>query len=247
MTPLPVMSQPLLSVEKLVAGYMPEAPIVRGLSLHVMPREMVTILGPNGAGKSTLIKAINGLVRVASGRVMLAGTDITHTPAHGMIALGAAYIPQTANIFTTLSVADNLRAAGHLAGADLGQRVERAYDLFPELKDKRRSLGGALSGGQRQMLAFARALVMSPRLIMPDEPSAGLSPKLTAYVLERLRRLADSGVAVLMVEQNARAALQVSDRAYVLVEGIERLEAPARQLIGSAVLKSLYLGGAAAA
>ena len=236
------MTSPALELRSVVAGYSPDLPIVRGASLRVMPGEIVALLGPNGAGKSTLIKAVAGLVRVSSGEVLLLGEDITNTPVHAAARRGVGYVPQTDNVFTSLTVHENLRVAAHQAHGGREARIARMYGLFPDLARLRRSRGGQLSGGQRQMLAIARALLMGPALLMPDEPSAGLSPQMVHSVFDKLRELADGGVSVLMVEQNVKAALRIADRAYVLTEGRERLEGPARALIGDSRLADLYLG-----
>ena len=236
----------LLSVSELVAGYEPSAPIVRGVSLGVSPGEIVTVLGPNGAGKSTLIKAIAGLVPVASGNVALEGADITRIAPHEMAKRGLAFVPQTENVFAAMSVDDNLKlAAGTLPKHERHGHLERSYRMFPDLARQRRLLAGRLSGGQRQMLAVARALIGSPRVLMLDEPSAGLSPKLTAEVFAKLKQIRATGIAILLVEQNVRAALALADRGIVMVEGKIAHEAPAAELAADPVLAELYLGGAA--
>jgi ABC-type branched-subunit amino acid transport system ATPase component len=231
-----------LLAEDVVAGYVPGLDILHGVSLRVDEGEVVTVIGPNGAGKSTLVKAIAGLVEVRSGQVLVRGRDITGLPTHRLIRQGVAYIPQTGNIFTTLSVHENLRVGGHTLGPELQERIERAYGMFPELAERREAKGRVLSGGQRQMLAIARALLTNPFLIMLDEPSAGLAPRLVHGVLERARALAREGVAVLMVEQNAKAALRVSDRGYVLADGRNRLDGPAADLLADPAVGRIYLG-----
>ncbi len=236
------MRQPVLEVRNVVAGYVPDVPIVRGASLWVERGEILTVLGPNGAGKSTLIKAIAGLVPVSAGSVVLDGVDMTNPAAHTVAGLGIGYVPQNDNVFTTLSVHDNLRVAGPPSPSETRAAIERMFALFPDLAERRRHLGRELSGGQRQMLAFARALMRSPKVLMPDEPSAGLSPKMVGVVFEKLRDLAATGVAVLMVEQNAKAALRASDRGLVLVEGRERLEGRAASVLADPRLGALYLG-----
>lgn len=236
----------ILSVRDLVAGYEPSAPIVRGVSLDVAAGEIVTVLGPNGAGKSTLIKAIAGLVPVRSGSVMLEARAITAIAPHEMVKRGLAFVPQTENVFATLSVEDNLKlAAGILAEAERQEHLARSYAMFPDLARQRRLLAGRLSGGQRQMLAVARALIGAPRLLMLDEPSAGLSPKLTQEVFANLLTIRQSGIAILLVEQNVRAALAIASRGIVMVEGRIAHEAPAAELAQDPVLAELYLGGAA--
>jgi branched-chain amino acid transport system ATP-binding protein len=240
------MSQPLLEVRNLVAGYVRGLPIVQGVSLTVARREVVTIIGPNGAGKSTLVKAIVGMLSIESGSVRLGNHELAGTPAHEIVAAGVAFVPQTANVFTTLSIADNLRAGGHLVRGSLEARLDKAYAMFPDLAPKRRERARTLSGGQRQMLALARALMTDPALVVLDEPTAGLSPRVTAEVFARVRALAATGIAVLMVEQNARGALAISDRAYVLAEGRNRIDGPAQSLLADPAVAAAFLGRRAA-
>ncbi len=216
--------------------------IVRGATLHVAPGEIVAILGPNGAGKSTLVKAVAGLVPISAGRVVLGGVDITRTPAHRLIHQGLALVPQTENVFANLTVAENLELAAALVKAERKASLTPIYAMFPDLARQRGLLAGRLSGGQRQMLAVARALVAKPQVLMLDEPSAGLSPKLVTQVFDKLREVRASGVTLLLVEQNVTAALALADRACVLVEGRERLVAPAAQLHGDPRLAALFLG-----
>ena len=237
------MSGALLRAEGVVAGYRPDSPILHGVSAEVHRGEVVTIIGPNGAGKSTLVKAIAGLVAVSAGTVRLAGREITNTPAHRLPARGVAYVPQTDNVFGTLTVHENLRVgAAPLPRRAAAARFDTAYAAFPVLGERRDRKARVLSGGQRQMLALARALVPEPELILLDEPTAGLAPRVAAEVLDLVRGLAARGVAVLMVEQNARAALGVSDRGYVLVEGRNRLEGEAAELAANADLGAVFLG-----
>jgi ABC-type branched-subunit amino acid transport system ATPase component len=237
------MSAALLSASKVVAGYFGGLPVVHGISADVAPREIVTLIGPNGAGKSTFLKAIAGLIAPESGRVSLGGRDITALPAHKTVGAGIGYVPQTANVFTTLTIHENLRVGGHTLRGELAARLERAYALFPVLAEKRKQPGRALSGGQRQMLAIARALMTEPKVVLLDEPTAGLAPQVVGEVFRQLRRLAESGVAVLMVEQNAKAALAVSDRAYVLAEGRNRIEGRASDLLRDPAVAEAFLGG----
>jgi branched-chain amino acid transport system ATP-binding protein len=231
-----------LAVEQLEAGYEPGLPIVRGASLAVQPGEIVAILGPNGAGKSTFVKAVAGLVPISAGRVLLGTQDITRTPAHRMVFEGLAFVPQTENVFANLTVAENLELAAALLKADPRERLTPVYAMFPDLQRQRTLRAGRLSGGQRQMVAVARALIARPRVLILDEPSAGLSPKLVGQVLDQLRAVRDSGVTVVLVEQNVKAALAVADRAAVLVEGRERIVARSAELRGDPVLAELYLG-----
>ena len=237
------MSEPVLSVQNLVAGYEPGVPIVRGASISVAEKEIVVVLGPNGAGKSSFIKAIAGLIPVESGTVELAGRDITSAPAHNMVRLGLAFVPQTENVFPLMSVEDNLKVAGGiLKPKDVPGRIEEMYATFPDLARHRRIAAGNLSGGQRQMLAIARALIVHPKLLVLDEPSAGLSPKFVSMVFDMLTEIRKSGVTILLVEQNAKAALAIGDRAYVLVEGKDRHEGVACELWNDPVVAELYLG-----
>jgi len=231
-----------LDVESLEAGYEPGLPIVRGASLQVQTGEIMAILGPNGAGKSTLVKAVVGLVPVSGGRVLLFGRDITRVAAHRMVFEGLAFVPQTENVFVNLSIAENLELAAALVKADRRERLDPVYAMFPDLARQRALRAGQLSGGQRQMLAVARALITRPRLLVLDEPSAGLSPKLVAQVFDKLREVRASGVTVLLVEQNVKAALALADRAAVLVEGCERIVARSAELLGDERIAALYLG-----
>jgi len=234
-------------VRDLVAGYEPGVPIVNGASLTVAAGEIVAVLGPNGAGKSTLIKAIAGVAPIRSGAVFLGDEEITRLPAHRMVREGLAFVPQTENVFTGMSVEDNLRlAAGILPSDKRTRRIAEIYRFFPDLARQRRLLAGRLSGGQRQMAAIARALIAAPRVLMLDEPSAGLSPKLVEGVFARLAEIRASGVAIVLVEQNARAALAIADRGLILVEGRNRHEGRAAELWGDARVAALYLGGARA-
>jgi branched-chain amino acid transport system ATP-binding protein len=235
---------PLLVAEQLVAGYQPDLPIVNGASIAVAAGEIVVVLGPNGAGKSTLIKAIAGLVPISHGQVRLKDADITHVPAHLMIRQGLAFVPQTENVFAGMSIDDNLRlAAAILPKQGRRARQDAMYEMFPDLARQKSLSAGRLSGGQRQMLAIARALMVGPDVLMLDEPSAGLSPKLVAEVFANLARIRSSGVAIILVEQNARAALSIGDRAYVLVEGRNRHEGAAADLAQDPIVAALYLGG----
>jgi branched-chain amino acid transport system ATP-binding protein len=232
-----------LTVQDLVAGYEPGLPIVRGATLAAQAGEIFALLGPNGSGKSTLVRAIVGLVAVESGRVLLGGEDITGRPAHRLARAGVGYVPQIDNVFTRLTVEEHLA----LAAVAVERRARRArttamYDLFPDLAAVRRLAAGRLSGGQRQMLALARALVPAPRVLLLDEPSAGLAPGLVDVVLGRLRSARALGVTIVLVEQNTRAALAVADRGCVLVEGQARLVGTGAELAGNAEVARLYLG-----
>lgn len=231
-----------LTIDRLEAGYEPGLPIVKGVSLTVASGEILAILGPNGAGKSTLVKAVAGLVAISGGSVFLGSDNITQVPAHQLGKRGLAFVPQSDNIFANLTVAENLELAAALQKVDRRARVGAMYGLFPDLARQRALLAGRLSGGQRQMLAMARALIRMPTVLMLDEPSAGLSPKLVAEVFLKLRDIRAEGVTIVLVEQNVKAALALADRAAVLVEGRERLVASAVDLKADTRIADLYLG-----
>ena len=239
------MSTPALAVDALVAGYEPDLPIVREASLEVGAGEIVALLGPNGAGKSTLVKAVAGLVPVTAGTIRFDGRDITRTSAHRLIGEGLAFVPQTENVFTKLTVGENLALAGHRLGRRLRERLAAVFALFPDLARQRGLAAGRLSGGQRQMLACARALIVEPRLLMLDEPSAGLAPVMVSQLFAKLREVRAVGVTILIVEQNVRAALALADRGYFLIDGRPRLSGTAASLARDPALADLYLGSAA--
>jgi branched-chain amino acid transport system ATP-binding protein len=234
---------PILEVRGLVSGYEESLPIVRGIDLDVSPGEIVAVLGPNGAGKSTFVKAVAGVVPTFGGRVSLRGRDVTQRPAHLRVADGLAFVPQTENIFASLTILENLRlCAGILPAAQRQARIDAAFAMFPDLGSRPGLVAGALSGGQRQMLATARALIVDPSVLILDEPSAGLSPKLVHDVFEMLERVRETGVAILLVEQNVRATLSIADRGVVLAEGRLRHAAPAADLRADPNLGALFLG-----
>ena len=237
-------NRPMLVIDNVIAGYEPGFPIVNSVSICADAGEIVVILGPNGAGKSTLIKAVAGLVPISAGMVTLAGADITRLPAHRIVRAGLAFTPQTENVFGAMTVDDNLRlASGILPAPRRAEKISEMYRFFPDLARQRGLFAGRLSGGQRQMLAIARALLTGPRVLMLDEPSAGLSPKLVETVFSKLAEIRKTGVAIILVEQNARASLAIADRAYILVEGRNRHEGPAASLAGDPAVAALYLGG----
>jgi branched-chain amino acid transport system ATP-binding protein len=236
-------SAPVLQATGLIVAYEPGLPIVRGADIVLNEREILVLLGPNGAGKSTLVKAIAGLVPVSAGEVTLAGAAIGDVPAHALVRRGLAFVPQTENVFASLSVRENLElAAAILPRRQRAARFAEMMALFPDLARLRGLLAGRLSGGQRQMLAIARALITGPHVLMLDEPSAGLSPKLVGLVMEKLREVRETGVSVLLVEQNARAALAIADRACILVEGVVAHEGAGASLLDDPVTARLYLG-----
>jgi branched-chain amino acid transport system ATP-binding protein len=232
-----------LSTRALVAGYERDLPIVRGVDFAVRAGELVVVLGPNGAGKSTFVKAIAGLVPIHSGSAHLGAADITAVPAHQKVRHGLAFVPQTENIFTTLSINDNLLLAANILPKDQrSRRIADLYAMFPDLAARPSLRAGQLSGGQRQMLAVARALVVEPGVLILDEPSAGLSPKIVADVFRKLKAINETGVTIILVEQNVKAALAIADRAVILVEGLLRHEGPAASLADDPVVAELYLG-----
>lgn len=234
----------LLDIDNVVTGYHRDLPIVHGVTMQVSKGAFVTLIGPNGAGKSTLLKACAGLLFVSSGAIRLAGRDVTNTEAHQLAESSIGYVPQTANVFTTLTIDENLRlGAASLPGKQASAAVAGAYQRFPALVPFRRAKAKGLSGGQRQMLAVARALLTKPQLLMLDEPSAGLSPLMVQEVFALLRNLVDEGITILMVEQNVKAAFAVADHAYVLAEGSNRLDGTPAQLGEMDEIARLYLGG----
>jgi branched-chain amino acid transport system ATP-binding protein len=239
----PTGSPVALATRALVAGYEPGLPIVRGVDLCVRRGELVALLGPNGAGKSTLVKAVVGLAPIYSGSIHLGETEIGAAPAHEKARLGLAFVPQTENIFATLTIEENLLLAADVLGKDhRRRRIAELYAVFPDLAERPKRRAGQLSGGQRQMLALARALIVEPFVLILDEPSAGLSPKIIAEVFTRLKAINQTGVAIVLVEQNVQAALAIADRAIILVEGKARHEGSAARLAEDPIVAELYLG-----
>ncbi len=232
----------LLEASDLVAGY-GETEILHGVSITVSEGEVITIIGPNGCGKSTLMKAIVGLLRIRTGRVTFRGADISALPPEQIVRTGLCYVPQTNNVFPSLTIRENLEMGAFIRKDDYRGRAEEMFRLFPDLALRPAQRAGSLSGGQRQMLAIARALMLDPALVLLDEPSAGLSPAMMGMVFERIREINQSGVAVVLVEQNAREALGMSDRGYILVAGENRLEDTGQDLLNNPEVASLYLGG----
>jgi branched-chain amino acid transport system ATP-binding protein len=233
---------PLLDVEGLVAGYLPGVDILHGCTVTLAPREIVGIIGPNGAGKSTLLKAAFGLVPVRAGTVVLAGEPITNLPAHELVERGVGYVPQRDNVFPSLTIEENLRMGVYRRPKDFPARFAAVADLFPILSRRRRQRAGNLSGGERQMVAMGRALMMDPTVLLLDEPSAGLSPLFQDQVFERVQEINRAGVAILMVEQNAQRCLEISDRGYVLDQGRDAFVGTGEQLLTDPKVVELYLG-----
>jgi neutral amino acid transport system ATP-binding protein len=235
---------PLLVAEELVAGYVAEVDILNGASLSVPEGAISTVVGPNGAGKSTLIKTIFGLVRPRSGRVTLRGEDLTGLAPHSITRRGMSYVPQLDNVFPSLTVEENLEV-GSLKRAATRERSAVMYELFPRLAERRRQAAGTMSGGERQMLAMARALMPGPDVLLLDEPSAGLAPAFVEQIFDQVGEINRAGVTVVMVEQNARRALSMSDRGYVLDLGRNRFEGSGREVLDDPKVAELYLGGTA--
>ena len=231
----------LLDVQCMTVGY-GELPILRNVSLRVERQEVVAIIGPNGAGKSTLMKTVAGLLQPQEGRVLLDGQDITRMRPHRIVQAGVCYVPQTENVFPSLTVEENLDMGAFIRRHDLRTKKAELYALFPDLRDKRKVRAGYLSGGQRQMVAMARALMLDPLLLLLDEPTAGLSPLLVRVLLEKISDINRTGVAILIVEQNARQALQHAHRGYVLAMGQNRYEDTAQALLAHPEIRALFLG-----
>jgi branched-chain amino acid transport system ATP-binding protein len=232
----------LLRADEIVAGYVPGVNILNRTDFYAAEGELVGIIGPNGAGKSTLVKVIVGLLKLRSGAVTLAGEDITNTETHRLVARGLGYVPQLDNVFPRLTVEENLEMGTFLRPERFRRRFEFVAALFPSLAARRRQRAGSLSGGERQMVAMARALMMEPHVLLLDEPSAGLSPILQDEVFFQTKQINAAGVTVVMVEQNARRCLQICDRGYVLDQGRNAYTAPGSQLIEDPKVVELYLG-----
>jgi len=234
----------LLATKDLVAGYLPEVDILNGVSIRVAEGEVVTVIGPNGAGKSTLIKTIFGLLRPRGGSIVFRDEEISGRKPHDITQLGLSYVPQLDNVFPTLTVEENLEM-GSLDRSATGEQIERMYELFPRLGERPTQAAGTMSGGERQMVAMARALMPDPRVLLLDEPSAGLAPAFVDAIFEKVEDVNRDGVTIVMVEQNARRALAMSDRGYVLDLGQDRFQGPGSELLEDPKVAELYLGGTA--
>jgi branched-chain amino acid transport system ATP-binding protein len=233
---------PVIEAADVIAGYVPEVNILNGCNLRVEPGEFVGIIGPNGAGKSTLLKAVLGLVTVSTGKVFLDGEDITGHKPHELVQRGVGFVPQTKNVFPSLTVSENLEMGCFLKPKQFDARYEYVVSLFPRLAERRDQRTGSLSGGERQMVAMGRALMLDPKVLLLDEPSAGLSPALQDQVFIQCRAINETGVAILMVEQNASRCLQVCDRGYVLDQGRNAYTGTGRELLADPKVIELYLG-----
>jgi branched-chain amino acid transport system ATP-binding protein len=233
---------PVLVATEVVAGYLPGLDILTGTNFTLADGELVGIIGPNGAGKSTLVKAMFGLVPIRSGSVTLRGEDITNLPAHELVRLGVGYVPQTNNVFPNLTIEENLEMGIYQDPKRYDERFAVVAELFPLLADRRQQRAGLLSGGERQMLAMGRALMMQPSVLFLDEPSAGLSPSNQDEVFRRVKLINQAGVSIVMVEQNARRCLLIADRAYVLDQGRNAYEGSGTDLLHDPKVIELYLG-----
>ena len=239
---MPTIGEPLLVADRLVAGYLPGVNILNGCDITVHEGELVGIIGPNGAGKSTCLKAVFGLIPVRDGSVTLRGEDIANKKAHELVERGVGYVPQNNNVFPRLTVKENLEMGAYLRPKGFRAAFDRVADMFPRLGERAEQRAGALSGGERQMLAMGRALMMDPSVLLLDEPSAGLSPALQDEVFLRCRRINEAGVSILMVEQNASKCLQICHRAYVLDQGANAYTGTGRELLEDPKVVELYLG-----
>ena len=232
----------LIHVDDIIAGYIPGVDILNGCSLELTEGEIIGIIGPNGAGKSTLLKSLFGLVEVRSGDITFRGDEITGMKAHALVERGIGYVPQINNVFATLTVRENLEMGTFLRPDDFNERFDIIAEMFPRLAERMEQRAGALSGGERQMLAMSRALMMDPEVILLDEPSAGLSPALQDQVFVRTKQINKAGVSVIMVEQNASRCLQICDRGYVLDQGKNAYTGTGQELLTDPKVIELYLG-----
>ncbi|GAB2814626.1 ABC transporter ATP-binding protein [Alpinimonas psychrophila] len=234
--------EPVLRATNLDAGYLPGINILNGCSIDVFPGELIGIIGPNGAGKSTLLKALFGLVKIRGGNVTLHGEDITGLKANKLVQMGVGYVPQNNNVFPSLTIEENLQMGLFLRPKLLKERLAAIFEIFPLLTDRSDQRAGSLSGGERQSVAMARALMMDPSVLLLDEPSAGLSPVRQDETFLRTRRINKTGVSIVMVEQNARRCLQICDRGYVLDQGTDAYTGTGRELADDPKVIELYLG-----
>jgi len=232
-----------LEVRNVFGGYSTADTILKGISVHAAPGEIVAILGPNGAGKSTLLKAIAGQLKVSGGTITLDAVSLKGLKPREIAGCGVAYVPQENNVFPAMTVRENLEIGGFLTPRETASRIKEIYSRFPMLAKKRRDAARTLSGGQRQVLAVAIALMVAPRVMLLDEPSAGLSPVATEELFTTIRGIRDSGVAVILVEQNALDALELAERAYILMAGQNHIDGQARELAADAEVRRAFLGG----
>ena len=236
------MNKTILECNAVAAGYVKGLNILQGVDLVVYENEIVSIIGPNGAGKSTLLKAIMGLINISGGRFFIEGQEKTNLATHKIVNLGVGYVPQVANVFPSLTIEENLEIGSWSLKTNKKKALEKIYEDFEILKDRKRDKAGNLSGGQRQILALARALITSPQILLLDEPSAGLSPVAINEVFSKVKEINESGVAILLVEQNAKRALSFSDRGYVLDQGRNAYLGSGEELLNDPRVIDLYLG-----
>lgn len=236
------MAEPFLIGEAMTGGY-GGADILHACTIAVEPGEIAVIVGPNGAGKSTAMKAVFGMLSLRGGAVRLKGEDITSLTPQARVAKGMAFVPQTSNIFTSMTVEENLEMGAFLRRDDIRATMEQVYTLFPILREKRLQAAGELSGGQRQQVAVGRALMTQPSVLMLDEPTAGVSPIVMDELFDRIIEVARSGISILMVEQNARQALEIADKGYVLVQGANRFTGTGQALLADPDVRKSFLGG----
>ena len=236
------MNKTVIECNGIAAGYVKGLNILQGVDLIVDEKEIVSIIGPNGAGKSTLLKAIMGIINISGGRFFINGVEKTNTPTHQIVSEGVGYVPQVENVFPSLTIEENLEIGSWSVKGNIKQTISKLYDDFPMLKERHKDKAGNLSGGQRQILALARALVTSPSILLLDEPSAGLSPVAIKEVFEIVKEINSTGVAILLVEQNATRALNFSDRGYVLDQGRNAYQGKGQELLDDPRVIDLYLG-----
>ena len=236
------MAEPFLIGDAMTGGY-GAVDILHGCTIAVEPGEIAVIVGPNGAGKSTAMKAVFGMLKLRAGQVRLDGEDITALTPQARVAKGMAFVPQTHNIFTSMTVEENLEMGAFLRRDDIRTTMEQVYDLFPILRQKRYQAAGELSGGQRQQVAVGRALMTQPKVLMLDEPTAGVSPIVMDELFDRIIEIARTGISILMVEQNARQALEIADKGYVLVQGRNRFTDTGKALMADPEVRRSFLGG----
>ena len=236
------MNKTVIECNGIAAGYVKGLNILQGVDLIVDEKEIVSIIGPNGAGKSTLLKAIMGIINISGGRFFINGVEKTNTPTHQIVSEGVGYVPQVENVFPSLTIEENLEIGSWSIKDNIKQSISKIYDDFPMLKERHKDKAGNLSGGQRQILALARALVTSPSILLLDEPSAGLSPVAIKEVFEIVKEINSRGVAILLVEQNATRALNFSDRGYVLDQGRNAYQGKGQELLNDPRVVDLYLG-----
>ncbi|HGG63398.1 ABC transporter ATP-binding protein [Profundibacter sp.] len=237
------MSEPFLIGDAMTGGYGKGPDILHECTIAVDKGQIAVIVGPNGAGKSTAMKAVFGMLNVRSGAVRLGGEDITNLSPQARVGKGMAFVPQTHNIFTGMTVEENLEMGAFLRRDDISHTMEQVYELFPILKDKRYQMAGELSGGQRQQVAVGRALMTRPQVLMLDEPTAGVSPIVMDELFDRIIEVARTGISILMVEQNARQALEIADKGYVLVQGRNRFTDTGQVLLNDPEVRKSFLGG----